>query len=413
MSFDDPIYLDRASLELLMDDTDQHRICWMHHDVLSNPKIGRMFDQYAGGGTPIRENWTTTAWVAASQQGNSCYLLFKWYSDFYAPPQRGDLYLLERDQGLDGEVRIRQLNMDFQKKMDERGQAWCRSLLGRVSKNASVYFGETDFESTVISRILRVAEDHPGRELEAFDWYFGNRPDGEKAQQCATLSAYFHSVQGVEEIIYNIIVTDGGVNPVHHMHTGELLDILNRFSTETEGKHLHDMAVLFSRLSETFQSYPVLAPSLGRGVGRSIIQFSQSGKLRWMRLGGRRLLRDLYWRVAPRQVWDAFFRWRGEAFYTVVRRPLVNGMPRGVYILTRFEDQTGKDVTDLFWLESVSSGRIHLCAGEFFEELMDELLPGDQRIVAMSGMRWHEGDYLDRVMARLKEQFDKASRGRF
>ena len=68
MSFDDPIYLDRTSLELLMDDTDQHRICWMYHDILSDPKIAWMFDRYAGKGTPFREAWTTMAWVAAAQQ---------------------------------------------------------------------------------------------------------------------------------------------------------------------------------------------------------------------------------------------------------------------------------------------------------------------------------------------------------
>ena len=35
MYFDDPIYLDRSSFEDLMVDTDQHRICWMYHDILS------------------------------------------------------------------------------------------------------------------------------------------------------------------------------------------------------------------------------------------------------------------------------------------------------------------------------------------------------------------------------------------
>ena len=64
MYFDDPIYLDRSSFEDLMVDTDQHRICWMYHDILSHPRIAWMFDKYAGKGTPIREAWTTMAWVA-------------------------------------------------------------------------------------------------------------------------------------------------------------------------------------------------------------------------------------------------------------------------------------------------------------------------------------------------------------
>ncbi len=57
MCFDDPIYLDRGSFEDLMVDTDQHRICWMYHDILSHPRIAWLFDKYAGKGTPIREAW--------------------------------------------------------------------------------------------------------------------------------------------------------------------------------------------------------------------------------------------------------------------------------------------------------------------------------------------------------------------
>lgn len=86
MYFDDPIYLDRSSFEDLMVDTDQHRICWMYHDILSHPRIAWMFDKYAGKGTPIREAWTTMAWVAAGHQEDSFYLLFKWYEDFFDPP---------------------------------------------------------------------------------------------------------------------------------------------------------------------------------------------------------------------------------------------------------------------------------------------------------------------------------------
>ena len=74
MCFDDPIYLDRGSFEDLMVDTDQHRICWMYHDILSHPRIAWLFDKYAGKGTPIREAWTTMAWVAAGYQEDTFYL---------------------------------------------------------------------------------------------------------------------------------------------------------------------------------------------------------------------------------------------------------------------------------------------------------------------------------------------------
>ena len=142
MCFDDPIYLDRGSFEDLMVDTDQHRICWMYHDILSHPRIAWLFDKYAGKGTPIREAWTTMAWVAAGYQEDSFYLLFKWYEDFYDPPQRSDLYFVERE-GPDGEIRVRFLNRDFQNKLERRELAWCESFPVRVSQNASYFFGDS------------------------------------------------------------------------------------------------------------------------------------------------------------------------------------------------------------------------------------------------------------------------------
>ena len=413
MTFDDPIYLDRTSLELLMDDTDRQRLCWMYHDVLSDPRFGRMFDQYSGGGKSVKDGWTTTAWVAPSQQEDSFYLLFKWYADFYAPPQRGDLYLLERDQSPDGEVRIRHLNMDFQDKMDDRGKAWCRSLWSRVSKNAAAYFGETDFESTVISRILRVVKDHPGRELEAFDWYFGGRGDGEKSRQCAAVSAYFRAILSVQEIVNSMVETDGGVNPVRYMHTGELMEISSRFPSDKQFEEMTRLAGLFHDLSLRFQIGPVPGPILSRVSLRALIGLTQAGKLRWVRLNGSRLLRELYWRTVPGRVWDPYFRWQGDVFFTVIRRPPVPEFQRGVYILSRFEDHTGQDVTGLFWLESGTGGAIRLCGGELLDELMDQLLPVGQRAVAPPGLRWHETEDVNRIMLRLKEVFDKSGRGRY
>ena len=77
MCFDDPIYLDQSAFDDLVSDTEQNRICWMHHDILSDTKIARMFDQYAGAGDARLEDWTSMAWVAAGRQEGSFYLLFK------------------------------------------------------------------------------------------------------------------------------------------------------------------------------------------------------------------------------------------------------------------------------------------------------------------------------------------------
>ena len=117
MCFDDPIYLDHESFDDLVEDTEQCRICWMYHDILSDIKIAGMFARYAGSGAPTGEARTAVAWVAAGREENSFYLLFKWYDDFCSPPERVDLYYVEREQGPDGEVRVRQLNLDFQNQL--------------------------------------------------------------------------------------------------------------------------------------------------------------------------------------------------------------------------------------------------------------------------------------------------------
>ena len=242
MYFDDPIYLDRSSFEDLMVDTDQHRICWMYHDILSHPRIAWMFDKYAGKGTPIREAWTTMAWVAAGHQEDSFYLLFKWYEDFFDPPQRSDLYFLQREEGPEGEVRVRFLNRDFQNKLDLRDRVWCESFPSRVSQNASYFFGETKFDSNPVGRILQLLDANPGRELECFDWHFGRRSDGEKSLLCTTISAYFRSVQAIREILYGLVDSDGraaeGRRP---MHTSDLLDLLTPLSVGVEEARLPEL----------------------------------------------------------------------------------------------------------------------------------------------------------------------------
>ena len=68
MPFDDPIYLDRDSFEELMVDTDEHRLCWMYHDLLSSARIAWLLDESAGKGSDVHESWASMAWVAAGHQ---------------------------------------------------------------------------------------------------------------------------------------------------------------------------------------------------------------------------------------------------------------------------------------------------------------------------------------------------------
>ena len=174
------------------------------------------------------------------------------------------------------------------------------------------------------------------------------------------------------------------------------------------------MGTLFQELADGFFDEPNRAPYLGRTSGRLLMDMTETGELRWLRLGlsgGRRLLRELYGRCAPRQVWDVFYRWQGEVYYTVLRRPLNRELQRGVYLLSRFEDPTGLDVTGLFWLENVSVGVAHLCQGDFLEELFDLLLSRYVREASLPVYRPRAETMVSGYSYLLKETFDQYDRG--
>ncbi len=59
-----------------------------------------------------------------------------------------------------------------------------------------------------MGRILQLLGRNAGRELECFDWYFGRRSDG-RSPLCATIAAYFCSVQAIREILFSLVSSDG------------------------------------------------------------------------------------------------------------------------------------------------------------------------------------------------------------
>ena len=198
------------------------------------------------------------------------------------------------------------------------------------------------------------------------------------------------------------------------MHTSDLLDLLTPLSVGVEEARLPELGTLFQELADGFFDEPNRAPYLGRTSGRLLMDMTETGELRWLRLGlsgGRRLLRELYGRCAPRQVWDVFYRWQGEVYYTVLRRPLNRELQRGVYLLSRFEDPTGLDVTGLFWLENVSVGVAHLCQGDFLEELFDLLLSRYVREASLPVYRPRAETMVSGYSYLLKETFDQYDRG--
>ncbi len=414
MTFDDPIYLDHDATDDLMADTEQRRMCWMHHDVLSDAAMARMFADYAGPGAPAGEAWTVMAWVAAGRQEEGFYLLFKWYEDFYGPPERGDLYYIQRDHGQDGEVRVRYLRMEVLRDLGPRGQELCNALWSKVSENATDFFGESDFDTNAITYILRLLDGGLGQELETFDWYLGRRSDGGKAAQCRTIAAYFHGLLAVHEVIYDLVVTDGVDYEGHRGNTRELLGILDRLAAVLPDRRLPELAQVFLALGEEFLGEPVKGPELSRNACRALMDLSRAEQIQWVRLSGqgrKKLLRELYCRCDPAAAWDVFHRWQGDLYFTVVQRPVIRSLRRGVYLLSRFEDQTGMDVTDLFWLENLEGGVIHRCEGPFFGDLLDQLLATSCPEITLHGGRRRAEDLIAAYALLLKEAYDKLIRG--
>ena len=184
-----------------------------------------------------------------------------------------------------------------------------------------------------MGRILQLLGRNAGRELECFDWYFGRRSDGEKSRLCATIAAYFRSVQAIREILFSLVASDGKTpEGSRHMRADDLLEILKPVSAQIDEERLPALGRLFQDLADGFFDEPSRAPYLSRGAGRALTDRTETGELRWLRLGrqsGRRLLRELYSRCAPRSVWDVFHRWQGEVYYTVLRRPLSRRMKAG------------------------------------------------------------------------------------
>ncbi len=413
MPFDDPIYLDWNSFDELMVETDEHRLCWMYHDVLSRSRVAWLLDAYTEKKDPVQESWASMTWVAAGHQAGSFYLLVKWYEDSWAPPQRIDLYHVARAGGT-GEVRVRELDQSFRDKLDRRELAWYDSFPARVSRNASEFFGDQDFWVSQMETLLDVAQSSPGQELAAFDRYFGRRKDGQKAMLSGTMAAYFQSIDAVCALLFELLDRSGH-SAAPSQREEVLLATLRELANAVEPRMLPDLIDFFTRLSEHFFYGPNLTAYLTRQAGRILEERTDEGSLRWLRLSNqasRRLLRELYFRCAPNLAWDAFHRWKGALYFTALRRPLSDELPRGVCILARFEDQNGEDVTSLFWLENVTGGEVRLCEGDFLEELMDLLVDSYVPTIDLPvGRLWEESDVAI-CYYRLRDAYYRYYRGR-
>lgn len=407
MPFDDPIYLDWNSFDELMLETDELRLCWMYHDVLSRARVAWVLDAYLDQKDPVQNTWTSMAWVAAGHQPGSFYLLFKWYEDPWGPAERIDLYYVDQ-AGKRGAPRLRKMDQSFRDKLDERELDWCDEFPAMVSRNATEFFGEQDFWVNQMETLLAVAQSSRGRELAAFDRYFGRRKDGEKAMLSGTMAAYFQSIDAICALLLDLLER-------HDRSEAALLAALRALAHEVEPRMLPDLMDFFTRLSEHFFYGPNLTAYLTRQAGRLLEERTDEGSLRWLRLGnqtGRKLLRELYFRCAPNLAWDAFHRWNGALYFTALRRPLSDELPRGVCLAARFENQRGEDVTSLFWLENITSGEIRLCEGDFVEELLDLLTEHYIPTIDLPiGRLWEEED-VAACSYRLQDAFYHYYRGR-
>lgn len=405
MYFDDPITLDYDAFVDLMADTEQRRLCWMYHEALSDRRIAGLFADQGGAGRPDRRAETAMAWVAAGRRENSLYLLFKWYADFCGPPARGDLYYIRREQGPDRPLRIHPVRMNALLSLGRQGQAMCQDLWHRIGENAIEAFGETEFETTAIQKLLTLLDGNPGRELPVFDWYLGRGSDGQKAAQCATIAAYFQAVQTVRDLLYETLVDGEEAD----WDTRSLLSALRRLTGELDEKRLSELTAIFQDLADQFCWEPLRGPSLSSAAGRTLLNRTTQGDLLWVRLQGqgkRRLLRELYCRCAPRQVREAFQPWPEALYFTVVRPATLRELPRGVYLACLRTEAYGRKGCDLFWLEHVDGGSVHLCAGDWLGELPDHL-PEDGPAITLHGGPRRTADLPGAYAALLKEAYDR------
>ena len=375
MYVEDSIKLSREDFVLLIEDTDRHRICWAYHDILSDPKIALLFARLAREEIGDRENQTVMTWVAHCQQENSYYLLFKWYKNFYDPPENIDLYVLHRRGSDTGGLVVQPVQMTFASRLSEKGRTWYRNLWGKVSENVSWFFGEADFEGDGLLHFFQYVLSCRGKEQETFERRYEDRSDGELSVQCRAVEAYFRSIQAVDEVIHATIEEMGRDKPKPDL-LRTLRGILERISTMVDLSRMDEYAIGFSRMSDNFFRQPVYAPALDKSSGRQFKSLTERKEIFWMNLRewqGHDVLRALYFQCNPRAAWDVFQPWRGEVYFTVLRRSAGRELHRGVYLLTRFIDQRGRYMTDLFWLENTSACVAHLCSGEFLPDLLDTL----------------------------------------
>ena len=114
-----------------------------------------------------------------------------------------------------------------------------------------------------MGRILQLLGRNAGRERECFDWYFGRRSDGEKSRLCATIAAYFRSVQAIREILFSLVASDGKTpEGSRHMRADDLLEILKPVSAQIDEERLPALGRLFQDLADGFFDEPSRAPRL-------------------------------------------------------------------------------------------------------------------------------------------------------
>lgn len=398
MYVEEPIKLNREDFNLLMEDTDLHRICWMYHDILSDQQIALLFSRLTGK-KEEREHRAVMAWVAPCQQKNSYYLLFKWYDNFYDPPKRIDLYLLNGEESGEEELVLYPVQMTFANRMTEKEENWYRNLWGKVSDNAEWFFGETDFEEDALSSVLRQLMTRRGQEMELFEKYYYRRSDGELCIQCRAIATYFRSIQAVVDLIH-IALEDGGRKQSNSL---DLKGVLEKMSAVTDLSRMGEYADSFSGMSEGFFHRPIYAPDLSREDGDELMALTEEGQIRWMHLKkwlSQGVWRELYFRCDPTGAGDVFQSWKGEVYFTVLDRSMGQKLHRGIYILTQFVDQNGQTVTMLLWMENTMGCVAHLCGGEFFDELLAEVQNGYVREADIPEIK--DSLDIDRIYHQLK-----------
>ncbi len=236
----------------------------------------------------------------------------------------------------------------------------------------------------------------------------------EKSRLCATIAAYFRSVQAIREILFSLVASDGKTpEGSRHMRADDLLEILKPVSAQIDEERLPALGRLFQDLADGFLTNPAAPPTSaggGPGLDRPHGDRGNFAGCGWADRAAAGSSGSCTAAVPP-ECGDVFHRWQGEVYYTVLRRPLSQDLPRGSTFSPGLRTRPA-------WMSPACSGwRMSLwgwriCArGSFLRNCWTSSSPVPTREAALPAARPREETMVSGYSYLLQEAFEQYGRG--